>query len=207
LLYLTGLNTFLIYLHSLYSVECILRRLNCTITDTRLQSTIQSHRRSALFYLVHVYLYCTVECTFWQAKWFGKDAEDLVLAMEFRSEKIPQNILGMASVILRKKELNPKHSEVYGRVNSEARKGRKWHKKISFTKNTAPNSESLIYFFLQNGIPSIFQNCGTVRNRILRVFCSAEWFRTEFREIASILFHGTEFRAIFSSEERFRTEF
>ncbi len=33
------------------------------------------------------------------------------------------------------------------------------------------------------------------------VFSSAEWFGTKFREFASILFHGTEFRAFFSSEE------
>jgi hypothetical protein len=39
------------------------------------------------------------------------------------------------------------------------------------------------------------------------VFCSAEWFRTEFREFASIFwFHGTEFRLVFSSEEWFGTE-
>jgi hypothetical protein len=52
------------------------------------------------------------------------------LAMEFCSEKIPWNRLGMASVILRKKVLIPRHSEVYGRVNSEAQNGRKWHEKI-----------------------------------------------------------------------------
>jgi hypothetical protein len=76
LLYHTGMDTFLIYLHSLYSVECILRRLNCTETDTRLHSTIKSHRRSVLFYLVHVYLYCTVECTSWYCKWCGKYAAE-----------------------------------------------------------------------------------------------------------------------------------
>jgi|LakMenEpi03Aug12_release.lakeMendotaPanAssembly.Ray.scaffolds.fasta_scaffold750371_2 hypothetical protein len=49
----------------------------------------------------------------------------LGLATEFRSEKILQNRIGMASVIPRKKVLNPRHSEVYLRVNSEARNGRK----------------------------------------------------------------------------------
>jgi hypothetical protein len=47
----------------------------------------------------------------------------LGLATEFRSEKIPRNILGMDSVISRKKVVIPKHSEVYGRANSEARNG------------------------------------------------------------------------------------
>jgi hypothetical protein len=42
------------------------------------------------------------------------------------------------------------------------------------------------FFFLRNGIPSIFLLCGTVRNGIPKVFFSAEWFRTEFREFASI---------------------
>jgi hypothetical protein len=51
------------------------------------------------------------------------------LATEFRSEKILRNRLGMSSIIPRKKVLIPRHSEVYGRVNSEARNGRKWHEK------------------------------------------------------------------------------
>ncbi len=72
----------------------------------------------------------------------------------------------MASVISRKKELNPKHSEVYGRVNSEARKGRKWHKKLVLQK-----------ILLQ--IPRVL----------------------------SISFYRTEFQAIFSTAERFGTEF
>jgi hypothetical protein len=50
----------------------------------------------------------------------------LVLAMEFRSEKIPRNRLGTASIIPRKKVLIQRHSEIYGRVYSEARNGRKW---------------------------------------------------------------------------------
>jgi hypothetical protein len=53
----------------------------------------------------------------------------LGLATEFRSEKIPRNILRIVSVIPRKKVPIPRHLEVYGRVNSEAPKGRKWHEK------------------------------------------------------------------------------
>ena len=51
----------------------------------------------------------------------------LGLATEFRSEKIPRNRHGTASVIPRNKMLIPRHSEVYGKVYSEARNGRKWH--------------------------------------------------------------------------------
>jgi hypothetical protein len=51
----------------------------------------------------------------------GEEGWGIGLATEFRSEKIPQNRLRMASVILRKKVLIPRHSEVYGRVNSKAR--------------------------------------------------------------------------------------
>jgi hypothetical protein len=58
----------------------------------------------------------------------------LGLATEFRSEKIPRNRLGIVSVIPRKKMLIPRHSEFYGRDISEARNGRKWDEKISFTK-------------------------------------------------------------------------
>ncbi len=107
-------------------------------------------------------------------------------------------------------------------------------KKISFTKNPPPantmfssktaserNSESLLLFLFH-------------RTELLVVFSSAEWFGTEFQVFASIcvlrngipscflprnasewnseslllfLFHGTEFRAFFSSAERFGTEF
>jgi hypothetical protein len=47
----------------------------------------------------------------------------LGLGTEFRSEKIPRNILGMVSVIPRKKVLIQRHSEFRGRANSEARNG------------------------------------------------------------------------------------
>jgi|LakMenEpi03Aug12_release.lakeMendotaPanAssembly.Ray.scaffolds.fasta_scaffold1288472_1 hypothetical protein len=53
----------------------------------------------------------------------------LGLAAEFRSEKIPRNRLGTASVIPQKIVLIPRHSDVYGKVYSEARNGRKWPEK------------------------------------------------------------------------------
>jgi hypothetical protein len=53
----------------------------------------------------------------------GSERPELGLAAEFCSEKIPRNRLGMVSVIPRKKVLIPRHSEVYGRVHSEARNG------------------------------------------------------------------------------------
>jgi hypothetical protein len=76
----------------------------------------------------------------------------LGLATEFRSEKIPRNRLGMASVIPRKKVLIPRHSEVCRRVNSEARNGRKWHEKISSAKNPAPANriDSTKYIYIQS---------------------------------------------------------
>jgi hypothetical protein len=90
----------------------------------------------------------------------------------------------MASVIPRKKLLIPRHSEVYGRVNSEARNGRKWHEKISFTKNPAP----------ENGTDGMY--------------LSETCFETEFcKSLPLFFFHGMEFQAFFSSAEQFGTEF
>jgi hypothetical protein len=100
--------------------------------------------------------------------------------MEFRSEKIPRNRLGMVSVILRKKLLIPRHSEVYGRVNYEARNGRKWHEKNYFYKKFCSSKQNVF-------IPDSFaRNSG---NLLL------------------FLFHETEFLVVFSSSERLRTEF
>jgi hypothetical protein len=48
---------------------------------------------------------------------------EIGLATDFRSEKIPRNILGIVSVIPWNKVVIPRHSEVYRRVNSEARNG------------------------------------------------------------------------------------
>jgi hypothetical protein len=61
------------------------------------------------------------------------------LATQFCFEQIPRNRIGTVSVIPRKKVLIPRHSEVFGRVNFEARNGRNM-KKICFTKNTAPSA-------------------------------------------------------------------
>ncbi len=82
--------------------------------------------------------------------------------------------------------LIPRHSDVYERVNSEARNGRKWYEKICCTKNPAPanrmflsdtaserNSESLVLFLFR----------GT---EFRVVFSFAEWFGTEFQVFASI---------------------
>jgi hypothetical protein len=77
------------------------------------------------------------------------------------------------------------------------------------------------FFSKRNGIPSCFLFSGMVRNRILRVcfyFCSAERNSELFslprkgseRNSESkllLLFHGTEFRVVFSSAEGFGTEF
>jgi hypothetical protein len=87
------------------------------------------------------------------------------LAAEFRSEKIPRNRLGTASVIPRKKVLIPRHSEVYRRVSSEAQNGMK---KISFTKNPAP----------ANRIDSMFSSETCFETEFRVVVSSAEWFRT-----------------------------
>jgi hypothetical protein len=112
----------------------------------------------------------------------------LGLTTEFCSEKIPRNRLGMASVILRKKVLIPRHSVVYGESITRLETEEKAMKKISFTKKSCSSKQNrqhvfvrdmlrngiprvCFYFFPRNGIPSIFLLCGTVPNRIPRVFC------------------------------------
>ncbi len=118
-----------------------------------------------------------------------------------------------------------RHSKVYGRVYSEARNGRKWREKISFTKNPAP----------ANRIDSMFSSKTYFGTEFRVVVSSAEWFGTEFQVFADffvprnlnsklfslpgngsernsqrlllILFHDTEFRTFFSSAEQFGTEF
>jgi hypothetical protein len=135
----------------------------------------------------------------------------LGLAAEFRSEKIPQNSLGTACVIPRKKVLIPRHSEVTEESIPKLGTEGNGMKKISFTKNPAPSNRidrlfssetcfgtefrvvvsSAEWFitefraFASNfvpwyRIPSIFLLCGTVRNGIPRIFCSAE--QPEFRQ-------------------------
>ena len=102
--------------------------------------------------------------------------------------------------------LIPRHSDVYERVNSEARNGRKWYEKICCTKNPAPanrmflsdtaserNSESLVLFLFH-----------VTEFRV--VFSSAEWFWTEFLELASIFVPRTGIQG-FDSAEGFGTKF
>jgi hypothetical protein len=119
------------------------------------------------------------------------------LATEFRSEKIPRNRLGTASVFPRKKMLIPRHSEVYGRVYSEARNGRKWHERVSFTKNPAPANIMTAYLRPRHSsernseLFSLSRNCSDRNSDSLHL----------------ILFYSKEFRAFFSSVERFGTEF
>jgi hypothetical protein len=119
------------------------------------------------------------------------------LATKFRSEKIPRNRLGTASVIPRKKVLFLRHSEVYGRVYSEARNGRNGMKTISFTKNPAP----------ANIIDSIFHLRHTSERNSELFSLPRNGSDQNFDCLHLILFYSKEFRAIFSSVERFGTEF
>jgi hypothetical protein len=133
----------------------------------------------------------------------------------------------MVSVIPRKKALIPRHSEFYDRVNSEARNGRKWHEKISFTKNHAPANMCSVHnvfvqdsfgtefqeftsiFVPQNGILSCFLFRGMVRDRTSSVcfyFCSTEWNyelislpQKGSKQNSEFASIGKEFRAFFSS--------
>jgi hypothetical protein len=97
------------------------------------------------------------------------------LATEFRSEKIPRNRLGMVSFIPRKKVLIPRHSKFYGRVNSEARHGRKWDEKNKFYK-----------ILLQQ--PQCFH-----------LFSSETASEENSESLSLFLSYGTEFRVVFSS--------
>jgi hypothetical protein len=97
------------------------------------------------------------------------------------------------SVIPRKKVLIPRHSEIYGRVNIEARYVTEWKNfftrillqqtelRACFRPRNASerNSESILLFLLD----------GT---EFRVVFSSVEWFGTEFRVSFDFLFHGTE---------------
>jgi len=80
------------------------------------------------------------------------------------------------------------HSEAFRGLQKSQFRGSEPEKTGCFCLRHAleRNSESLLLFFPRNGIPSIFLLCGMVRNGFPRVFRSAEWFRTEFREFASI---------------------
>jgi hypothetical protein len=97
----------------------------------------------------------------------------------------------MASVIPRKKELIPPRfmKESVLRLGTEEKScSSKENRQQVFVRDMLQNGilRVCFSFFPRNGIPSIFLLCRTAWNRILRVFCSAEWFRTKFREFASI---------------------
>jgi hypothetical protein len=92
-----------------------------------------------------------------------------------RSEKFPWNRLGTASIIPRKKMLIPRHSEVYEKVYSKLGTEGNGIKKISFTKNAAP----------ENRIDSMFSS-ETCFGTEFRVVSSAQWFGTEFQVFAYI---------------------
>ncbi len=116
--------------------------------------------------------------------------------------------------------LIPRHSEVYGRVYSEARNGRKWHEKNYF-KNPTPANRIDSMFSSETCFGTEFRvvvSSGEENSKCLLIFL---FHGTEFRVVFSsadgsewnsehlllILFHGTEFRAFFSSAERFGMEF
>jgi hypothetical protein len=95
----------------------------------------------------------------------------LGLATEFRSEKIPRNRLGMASVILWKKVLIPKHSESRQHV---------------FVRDMLRNGipRVCLYFFPRIGIPCIF----LLIPRVCFYFCSM----VQNSEQGSPLWNGSE---------------
>jgi hypothetical protein len=89
----------------------------------------------------------------------------------------------MVFVIPRKKVLIPRNSGFT--IESIPKRGMEWNymKKLVLTKNSAP------------------------ANRIESMFFSTKCFGTEFRELLLFLFHGKEFRVVFSSTEWFGAEF
>jgi len=97
------------------------------------------------------------------------------LATEFCSEKIPRNRLGMVSVIPRKKVVIPRHSEVTEVLIPRLVMEGNGMKKISFTKNPAPANT---------------------------MFSSETASERNSESLLLFLFHGTEFRAFFTSAER-----
>jgi predicted amino acid-binding ACT domain protein len=78
------------------------------------------------------------------------------LGTEFRSEKIPRNRLGTASVIPRKKVLIPRHSEFRGRAHSEARNGTE--RKNKFSLNSQNNFNNMICPYLESILSYTFIN-------------------------------------------------
>ncbi len=119
----------------------------------------------------------------------------------------------------------PRHSAKFtGRIYSEAQNGRKWHEKNYYKKNPAPANRIDGTFSSETCFRTEIQSCclfrGMVRNRIPSVclyFCSTEQNSELFslprngsqwnsERLLLILFYGTEFRAFFSSADRFGTE-
>ncbi len=131
----------------------------------------------------------------------------LGLGTEFCSEKIPRNRLGTVSVIPRKKVLIPRHSEFRGRANSEARSGTE--------RNGIPRKK----LGLRNSSKIIKQNDLSIHQKssflalFLKYSADAFWsklvsLREGFlRDCFYFLLHGKEFLVVFSSAERFGTEF
>ncbi len=102
------------------------------------------------------------------------------MATEFRSEKIPQKRLKRVSAE------ESAHSEVYGRVNSEARNGMELQEKNVFCKKSCSSKQGIPICIVFRGM------VGSERN---------------FESLLLYLFHKRELRAFFSSAEWFRMEF
>jgi hypothetical protein len=119
------------------------------------------------------------------------------LATEFRSEKIPRNRLGTASVFPRKKMLIPRHSEVTEESIPKLGTEGNGMKTVSFTKNPSPANIMTAYLRPRHTsernseLFSLPRNCSDRNSDNLHL----------------ILFYSKEFRAFFSSVERFGTEF
>ncbi len=121
----------------------------------------------------------------------------LGLATEFRSEKIPRNRIGTASVFPRNKVLIPRHSEIYGEHIPKLGTEGNGMKKFVLQKILLQQTELIACFrrrhaWEQNSeLLSLPRNGSKQNSKCLLIF----------------LFQGTEFRVVFSSAEWFRTEF
>ncbi len=115
-------------------------------------------------------------------------------------------------VIPRKKVLIPGHSD--RRVYSETRNRRKWHEKNWYKKNPAPANRFDSIFCRSSELLSLPWNGSEQNSKCLQIFFSTERNSELFsppqngsdwnsERLHLILFHGKEFRAIFSSAERF----
>ncbi len=107
--------------------------------------------------------------------------------------------------------LIPRHSEVYGRIYSEARNGRKRTENLVLQKKSCSRKQNWQHVFvrdmLRNGIPRVcFYFCSTERNSEL-LSLPRNGSEQNSKCLLLYLFHGTEFQIVFSSAEWFRTEF